>query len=162
MAQHVGGALARCRGREAGHASHVGHQLGPRQVRRQAVMLRHVADQRANSGPLATDVEPKDRCVAARRLQEPEQDLQKGALARSVRTDQADDARLDVKGQVVEGQDVARVAVRQGLRMDEGHCGGSLPGYRAGTQEPYLQRPRAPTLRGNGPAHAPFRCTTIA
>jgi transposase-like protein len=54
-------------------------------------------------------------------LEQAEEDLEKGALAGAVRADEADDPRLDLDRQAVEGGHPARVALRQGGRRDEAH-----------------------------------------
>ena len=84
-------------------------------------MLRHVPDPRADPRPIPTHIEAKHGSLAAGRLEQPEQDLDEGALARSVGADQPDHARLDVQRQVVEGKDVAGIAVRERPHFDEGH-----------------------------------------
>ena len=76
-------------------------------------MLGHVADELADGRALGPHVEVHHRRVAGGRRQQPEQDLDERALARAVRADEADDARLEIEGQAVERGDAARVALGQ-------------------------------------------------
>ena len=70
VAQHVGGALAGRRARQAGHARHVVDEVGRRDVGGQAVVLGHVADELADGQPLAGDVEVEDARRASGRVEE--------------------------------------------------------------------------------------------
>ena len=73
----------------------MGDEVGGADVRRQAVVLGHVADELAQHHALAAHVEAEQGGVAAGRRQQAEQDLDQRALAGAVGADQADDPRLD-------------------------------------------------------------------
>ena len=93
VAEDLGGPLPGRGLRQAGHQREMRDDVGRRGVRRQAVVLGHVADVLADVGALGPDVEVEDRRRSARRVDEPEQDLDQRALAGAVRADEADDAR---------------------------------------------------------------------
>ena len=61
VAEDLGGPLAGGRPRQAGHQGQVRDEVGRRRVGRQAVVLRHVADELADVGALRPDVEVEDR-----------------------------------------------------------------------------------------------------
>ncbi len=107
VAQDLGGPLAGRGPGQPGDLGEVGDDVGRRHVRRQAVVLGHVADELADRDPVRRDVEVEDQRRAARRRDEPEQDLQERALARAVRPDEPDDAGLDLERQAVERGDRA-------------------------------------------------------
>ena len=82
---------------ESGHAAEVDHALGGRHVRREAVVLRHVADPATDLLAVARDVQPKDlRCPGARREQT-EQNLDQRRLPGPVGSDQTSDAWATVR-----------------------------------------------------------------
>ncbi len=95
VAEHLGRAFAGRRPRQAGDAGHVGHELGGAHVWRQAIVLGHVADDLADLARLGDRVQTGDGRLARSRRDEPEQDLDEGALAGAVGADEADDAGLD-------------------------------------------------------------------
>ena len=121
MAEDLGGPLAGGRARQTRHPRHVSHEVGGRRVRRQAVVLGHVADELPDRRALGAHVETHDRGVAGRRLEEPEEDLDERALAGAVGADQADDPGLQLEGQAVERDDAARVVPGQAGEGDETH-----------------------------------------
>ena len=84
VAQHVGGPLARGGVRQPGHLAHVHDQVAGGHVGRQAVVLGHVADQRADRAALGGDVVPEHPRRPAGRRHQPEQDLDQRGLARAV------------------------------------------------------------------------------
>ena len=122
VAQDLGGAFARRGAREAGHARHLGDEVGRRGVRREAVVFGHVADELADRRALRANVEVHHRRLARRRFEQAEQDLEQRALARPVGTDQADDPGLEVEGQAVERGDAARISLGQVPEGDEAHA----------------------------------------
>ena len=121
MAQDVGGALA-CGGPgQAGHPRHVVDEVIGRDVARQAVVLRHVADVLADADALGRDVRVQDARPTRRRRQQAEQDADERRLARPVGSDQADDAGLDVEREAIERRDARGVSLGEGLECDERH-----------------------------------------
>jgi hypothetical protein len=128
VAQHLRGPLPRRGGGEAGHAAHVGHELGGGGIGREAVVLGQVAHELADLRPLARDVQAHYRCGPRRRVDEAQQDLEQGALAGAVGADQPDDAGLHLEVQRVERGDVLAVALGEVSGLDERHRGPSLPG----------------------------------
>jgi len=120
--QHLGRAFARRGAREAGHARHLGDEVGRRCVGREAVVFGHVAHELADRRALRAHVEVHHGGLAQRRLEQAEQDLEERALARAVGTDQTDDAGLEVEGQAVEGSDAARISLGQVTKGDQAHA----------------------------------------
>ena len=121
MAQDVGGPLA-CGGTgQAGHPGHVVHEVIGRDVAGQAVVLRHVADVLADADALGRDIRVQDARPTRRRRQQPEQDADERRLARTVGSDEADDARLDVEREAIERRDARGVSLGEGLECDERH-----------------------------------------
>ena len=106
---------------QPGHRRHVGHEIGGRHVRWQAVVFGHVADELADLDALSDHVEVHDRRRPGRGRQQAEEDLEEGALAGAVRPDETDDARLEVEGQAVKGDDTAGITFGEGVERDEGH-----------------------------------------
>ena len=130
VAQHLGGPLAGSGPWQAGHLRHVPDEVGRRRLGREAVVLRHVADELADLRAVGADVEVHDLRRAGGRLEEPEQELEHRALAGAVGADEADDPGLELEGQGVERGDAVAVALGQSVEGDEGHC---PRGYRAGS-----------------------------
>ena len=122
VTEDLGGPFARGRARQAGHPGHVGHEVGRGDVRRQAVVFGHVADELADRRALGPDVEVHHRRLARGRLEQPEEDLDERALAGAVGADQADDPRFEVQGQTVERDDARRIALGQVAKGDEAHA----------------------------------------
>ena len=119
VAQRLGGPFARGVGRDAAHPRHVHHEVDRRDVPGDAVVLGRVAHQLAHLQRLPRDVEAQHRRRAARRLQQPQQDLQQRALAGPVRPHQPHHARLHPQRQRIQRRH-ARVALVQRLRLDDG------------------------------------------
>ena len=135
VAQRLGGALLGRGRREAGHPAQVGDELGGGDVRRQAVVLGHVAGQRPDPLPVLAAVGAEHAGLPARGRQQAEQDLDQGGLARAVGADQAGDARPDGHGERVQRGDRARVLLGQLEGFDDrrprpGSAGG--PSARGG------------------------------
>ncbi len=105
VAEDLGRPLAGGRARQAGHPRHVGDEVGRGRVRRQAVVLGHVADELADRRALRAHVEVHHRRLARGRFEQPEQDLDERALAGPVGADETDDPGLEVEGQAVERGD---------------------------------------------------------
>ena len=105
MAEGFGGPLASDGLRQARNAAHVGDELGRIHVEREAVVLGHVADSFANLEALRRDVEIEDASAAVGRGEDTEEDLDERALARAVGSDEAGDARFDMKVQRVQSSD---------------------------------------------------------
>ncbi len=119
--QRVGRALASRRLRQPGHARHVDDELGRRHVRREAVVLRHVPDPLADRRPVRHDVEAEDRRATRPSAgSRPEHHLDQRRLARAVRADQPDDARLDLDAEVGHRRDLA-VPLGQPVGLDQCH-----------------------------------------
>ena len=144
VAEDLGGPLASRGARQARHQREVRDDLRRRDVRGKAVVLGHVADELADVGALRPDVEVEDRRLAARRIDQAEQDLEQGALAGAVRADEADDPPVDVDREPVEGSDAARVALRQRPDRDQGH--------RRRVTEPEAEGPGRRPAAAGGPA----------
>ena len=106
---------------QTGHRGHVRDEVGRGHVRWQAVVLGHVPDELADLDALPDDIEVHDRRRPGGRRQEAEEDLEHRALARAVRADEADDARLEIERQAVKGDDASGVAFGQRVERDEGH-----------------------------------------
>jgi hypothetical protein len=96
----------------------VRHEIGRAQVRGEGVVLRHVADELADLGPLACGVESHDDGATARRGEQSQEDLEQGRLAGAVRADETDDAGFDIEREAVEGGDVL-VALGQAVEADQ-------------------------------------------
>jgi hypothetical protein len=97
----------------------VGDELGGGDIRRQAVVLRHVAGQRPDPLAIALAVAAQHHRLPAGRLEQPEQDLDQGRLACAVGADQPGDARLDPYRERVERGDRARIALGQRAGLDD-------------------------------------------
>ena len=92
VAQRLGRAFLGHRGRQPRHPAQVGHELGRGHVGRQAIVLRHVAEQGPDPLAAGLAVVTEHLGLALGRRDEPEQDLDQGRLARAVRADQPRDA----------------------------------------------------------------------
>jgi hypothetical protein len=80
----------------------VGDEFGGAHVGWEAVVLGHVADDLPDLPGLRHRVQPGDARSTGRWWNDPEQDLDEGALAGAIRADEADDPRLDADVQAVE------------------------------------------------------------
>ena len=118
--ERVGGPFARGRGGQARHPPHVHDELGGGHVRRQAVVLGHVADALADGRPVRGDVVAEDGGRARGRGEQAQQDLQERGLARAVGTDEPRDPGLHLDGQVLDGGHRAE-ALGETLRPDQRH-----------------------------------------
>src|SRR5215472_10431812 len=134
VAQRLGGPLLG-RGRwQPGHPAQVGDELGAGDVRGEAVVLGHVAGERAD--PLAARhhvVAEHDRPAAGRRKQA-EQNLDERGLAGPVRADQPGDAGRDRDREAVQRGHLAGVPLGQRLRLDDGRRCARVAGTRPGAQ----------------------------
>ncbi len=101
VAQGVGGPLTGGGRGQPGHPRHVDDELGRRDVRREAVVLRHVSDALTDLGAGGPDVEAQDLGVALRGGGEAEQNLDHGGLAGSVGTHKSGHTGPDVQGEPV-------------------------------------------------------------
>ena len=120
VAQRLGGPLPGGGRREAGHAAHVRDELGRRDVRRQAVVLGHVADELPDLHRRPSDAVVAEHLRhALRGLKQAEEDLDQGRLARAVGADQAGDAGREGDGQARERGDAARVDLGQRGGLDD-------------------------------------------
>ncbi len=120
VAQHVGRALPRRVVGQPRHLAHVHHEVAGGHVRRQAVVLGHVADRRADRRTVAGDVVAEHRRRPAGRGDQPEQDLDQRGLAGAVGADQAGDPVTDGDVEPVERGD-RRILLRQSDGLDHGH-----------------------------------------
>ncbi len=109
MAEDFGRALAGGVAGEAAHLGHVTDELGGGHIKSEAVMFGHIADVLAEVGTASIDVEAHHFGGAGGGFDDAEEDLDEGALAGTVGTDKADDARLDGEVEVVESFDRAVV-----------------------------------------------------
>jgi hypothetical protein len=105
VAQNLGGPLAGRGSRKPGDAGHVGDEVRRADVRREAVVLGHIADDLPDGPSLADGIHAEDRGPAARRRQQAEEYLEKRALAGSVGPNQADDSGLDRQVELIESLD---------------------------------------------------------
>src|ERR1035437_2830725 len=95
-------------------------ELGRPDVRRQAIVLGHVADDLADRPSLCHGVQAQYLGAAAGWRKEPKEDLEKGALAGAVGSDQPDDSRLHRQVDLLQGLDLA-VVFGQARSLDERH-----------------------------------------
>jgi hypothetical protein len=133
VAQHVGRPLARRGVGQAGHLAHVHDEVAGRHVGGQAVVLRHVADQRPDRGPVGLHVVAEHGRRTAGGVDQPEQDLDERGLPGAVRSDQPGHPAADGHVEGVERGD-RRVALGQRRSRDHrglghGHCL-NLTGHR--------------------------------
>ncbi len=103
MTQGVRGPLAGGRRRQAGHPGHMHHELGGRDVRRQAVVLGHIADPLADGGTVLGHVQAEDVRAPFGGRGQAEKDLDQGGFSGTVGTHQARHAGPDVNGEPVQG-----------------------------------------------------------
>src|SRR6266536_1351845 len=145
VAQRLRGPFA-CGGPgQAADPGQVRDELGGDQVRRQAVVLGHVADPGPHRVPLRYRIQPEYPYPAGRGRDESEQHLDERGLAGAVRPDQTDDAELDIDGERVEGGHRG-VPLGESPDLDECHA----PTVR--TRVPYRFRssPDGPPLGDTG------------
>src|SRR5688500_17244763 len=117
----------------------MGDEIGRGRIRRERVVLGHVADELADLRPVRPHVQVEDGGGAAGRLDQPQQDLEQRALARAVRADQPDDPRLDLEGEAIERGDGA-VALGEPRQGDQCHA----PTLRHATRGAPRPRPLRP------------------
>ena len=119
--EDLGGPLPRRRPRQPGHRREMRHEIRCGHVRRQAVVLRHVADELTNPDPLPRDVEVEERRTTGRCVDQTEEDLEQRALAGAVRSDEPDDPGLEIDREAVQRRDATGIALRQAVDRDEAH-----------------------------------------
>ena len=111
-----------------GHAVEAGldlQRLERREERVEQDLLVDDADRRLGVARVGVDVEPPDRCAAARLVDEARQDVDERRLARAVGAEQAEDLPArHVEGDVVERALAACIGLAQSVDADRGVGGG--------------------------------------
>jgi len=98
----------------------VDDELGRRDVRREAVVFRHVADALADLRAFGRDVEAEHFGAALARGGQTQEDLDQGGLAGAVGTDESGHTGSDVHGQPVESGH-PREPLAQAFGRDHSH-----------------------------------------
>ncbi len=120
VTERLGGPLP-CRGRgQAAHARHVGDEVGGADVRRQAVVLRHVPHPLPDLAPMGRGVHAQHRGASRGRPDQAEQHLQQGRLPRAVGADQPHDPAVERERDAVERGD-AGISLGQAVGGDQRH-----------------------------------------
>src|ERR1019366_2435348 len=120
VTERLGGAFARGGGGEAGHAAHVGHEVGGGHIYRKAVVLGEVADELADLERVGERVHAQNFEGTGGGGEEAEEDADEGGFAGAVGADEADDAGVERERERIEGG-YARVALGDAAGAEEGH-----------------------------------------
>jgi hypothetical protein len=136
VSQHLGGPLARRAAWKTAHLRHVPDELGGVHVEGEAVVFRQVSDVLPEFGAVFCDVEPHHLRAARGRFEEPEENLDQGALTGAVGADQADNPGLECEIDIVERPD-RRVVLREASDLYE------HPGFLSGAAVVTLDPPTA-------------------
>ena len=156
--ERVGGPRARDRRRQAARFRHVREELGRAHLRGQAIVFGHVPQPATNTdGP--GGVLAEDDGTPRRRLDQSQEDLDRGALARAILAEDARDPVMDVEADLVQGNDIPvlfRQAFGRQQRLARRHDEAFRPGQAGAWPSSHARRRNLVTSSGLRRTPAPF------